>query len=298
MPVGFTKAQYRESVARVFDLYTGTATGGTTGTLVDSALARYGNDFFNGANVYIKTSTDGLAPQAESVYVTDFVAATGTVSVTPSFTVAPAAGDTYQIYTRITKAEIDDALDICVTGAEVATSLAGKSDSLDYYVTDAPKLLRRQNIIGVYRRSNDDVQNPPIEIVGWTFEDAEGILVLRLPYTLSTSDIVWLVYYAGEYSITDTSYVNLPISLVRARAVKYLCETKIGNVSDKEWWGSQLRYWSEEVKKEETMFQRRSKKVRMANWQAMAGGSSAFIENQSWLEHLAVDTGAHLIIGA
>ncbi|MFA6046469.1 MAG: hypothetical protein WC718_15900 [Phycisphaerales bacterium] len=296
MAVGFTRAQYREAIARIFGFYTGTATGGTTSTLVDTRLARFANDFFNGADLYVKTTTDTLAPQGEAVFVTDFVAATGTLSVSPAFTVAPGAGDTYQLYMRITKADIEAALDLSLVGAEVATTLAAKTDSLDYYVTSAPKLLRHQNIIGVYRRSNNDVQSPPQEITGWSLEEAEGLLTLRLPYTLLSTDVVWLVYYSGEYSAGESDVVNLPVSLVRARAAKLLCEQKINDVSDREWWGTQLRYWGDELRAHEISFQRRPTKARMFNWHAASG--IGLVEGGSWEAHLEIDTSASLIIGA
>ena len=294
MANGFTRTQLRELVARVFGFHSDTATGGGTTTIVDTKLTRFANDFFNGAQAYIKTA-GGADPETETAWVTDFVGSTGTLTVSPALSAAVQAGDTYQLYTRVSFDEINDALDKVVAGFEVATTLTAKSDSLDYYVASAPHLLRRQQIIGVWRRTNNDVRNLPTEVVGWQFEDAQGQLVLRMPYTMSTSDVIWLTYYASEHSLDDNTYVNLPMSLVRARAVVYLAENKLNNTTDRDWYGTLLRYWNERLTIEERQTQRAVKKARNVNWKQLAGGGAAFDTDQSWLGHILVDTGGHLI---
>jgi hypothetical protein len=91
----------RADLARSVGLYFyGVATGGTTGTIVDTnGLAKFvEDDVFNGALTYILTTTDTLAPQGEDRFITDHVAATKTLTVLPAFSVAPAAGDVYEIF--------------------------------------------------------------------------------------------------------------------------------------------------------------------------------------------------------
>lgn len=74
--------------------YEGTATDGTSTTLVDSSIAGvYADDFFTGMTVRVVDATDG---DAGVVAISDFVGATGTFTFTAlAFTVA--AGDTYEV---------------------------------------------------------------------------------------------------------------------------------------------------------------------------------------------------------
>jgi len=85
------------SVARMF---AGTATGGSTTTLIDtSGLLRFTEtDALQGARLYISGTTDDLAPEGESRRIQSYTVASQTITVAPAFTVAPGAGDTYEIY--------------------------------------------------------------------------------------------------------------------------------------------------------------------------------------------------------
>lgn len=88
---------------------TRTATGGTTTTLIDTARGE-ADDFWNNSWLYVASTTDGLAPQGEEALVTDFSAATDTLTFTPAMTVAPAAGDTYELRHYFSAASINGAI--------------------------------------------------------------------------------------------------------------------------------------------------------------------------------------------
>ena len=271
--VGWTRTELRELVARVFGLHDDVATGGTTTTIVDSKLARFADDFFNGTQAFVRL-TDGSAPEGQRAWVTDFAASTGTLTIAPAFSDAMLAGDRYQLFFRVSYDEINNALDMVTGSFEVATSLTPKDNALDYYVTQAPLLLRRQQLIAVWRRVNGDVKNPPVEVLGWTFEDAQGQLTLRMPYTMSSNDQLWITYYAGESSLEDCEYINAPLMLIRARAVVYLCENKLNNTTDRDWYGTLLRYWRDVLKVEEGKYQRIMKRTRMHPWALDFGGAA------------------------
>lgn len=290
MATGFTKAAYRESIARVFGLHSDTATGGSTTTIVDSKLSRYPDDHFNGTQVYIKTA-GSAAPQGETAWVTDFASATGTLTVSPALTADVEAGDTYQVYFRFSKGDIDDALGSACAGYEVATSLTPQTSSLDYYVTDATLLLRRSQIIGVWLRRHSDLETFPVEVRGWQLEEAEGQLTFRMPYTLNEDDDLWLIYYASEHTIGDNDTISLPLALVRARAVVYLLETKLNNTTDRDWYGTQLRYWGEKLAQEERKLPRPSIKAKSLDWDKY-GGQRRF---DQILKRLAIDADAYLL---
>jgi len=72
---------------------TGTADSGDTTTFVDDALTQ-ANDYWNGLPVKLTDATDGTVHYA---YVTDFVAGTDTVTISPTCTFDIDASDTYTI---------------------------------------------------------------------------------------------------------------------------------------------------------------------------------------------------------
>jgi len=262
---GFYKADYREAIARVFGYFEGTAesfgaTENRVTLLIDPTLRRFADDYFNGNQIDCQGATS---------WITDFGSATGTLMFSPGVLASEAnTEDTaYRIYQRVTKEDIDDAIGMACAGYEVATSLVPKTDSLDYYITGVKLLQRRQQIIGVWVRVHNDVRNPPVEVQGWQLEEAEGLLTFRMPYLLNKDDSVWLSYYAAEHSISDDEWLPLPIALVRARAVVYLMENKLNSVIDRDWYGTQLRYWTEKLRQEEAKFERAAKRVKLEPWQ-------------------------------
>lgn len=77
-------------------LHVGTAEAGSnTTTIVDTTLIDP-DDFWNNHYVYVD-GADGAAPEGEERFVSDFVQSTGTLTISPAFTAAVAADDTYLI---------------------------------------------------------------------------------------------------------------------------------------------------------------------------------------------------------
>lgn len=96
-----TLEQLRTALAwSVSRMFTGTATGGTTTTLIDVAgLPRFTEtDALQGGRIYIVTTTDGLAPVGESRRIQTYTTGTQTITVDRAFTAAVGAGDLYEIY--------------------------------------------------------------------------------------------------------------------------------------------------------------------------------------------------------
>lgn len=118
-------------VKEVMDVIEGTATGGSTTTLVDSALGALPNDHFNNGRLWIKSGT-----HAGEIYtVTDFTTSTGTVTFA-AVTGAIAAGVRYSIarnsypWDQIVSA-IQRALDSTwVTGID--STLEGDGETLEF----------------------------------------------------------------------------------------------------------------------------------------------------------------------
>jgi hypothetical protein len=267
--VGFYRYELRKQVARVFGIHEDVATGGSTTTIVDTKLARFANDSFIGQNAFILYA--GAAPPAlEYSWVTDFVKATGVLTVNPAFTTAVEAGDTYQLYQHVTVEEINDALQQVCLDAEIITKLTPTSSALDYYVSGAKALFRRQQMIGVWVRPASDHLTMPYEYVDWKFEDAEGHLTIRIKEPLASTDELWLHYYGGDLTRDDCVISNLPMRLIRARAVVYLVENLMArqNQGGMDRWGTLLRYWEDQRTKEERIYQRVVRKVLKFDWEA------------------------------
>lgn len=96
-------AALRAALAREIGLLiSGTATGGSTSTIVDTnRLAEYDElGALRRTLAYIRTDAGGAgaAPEGESRFVTAYSGQTKTITVAPVFSAAPAAGDTYEIY--------------------------------------------------------------------------------------------------------------------------------------------------------------------------------------------------------
>jgi hypothetical protein len=267
---GLTRLKLREEVARFFGLFASTVTSGTGSTIVCNGLARYADDYWNGANLLLLTTVDGAAPQGESAaFVTDFVRSTTTLSFEPALTASVDVGDVFELYQNVTIANIHAALNQACQGALVRTNLVPSGDTLDYNITGAVDLYRPQQITGVWRRDTG-TDSLPHEIVGYQVEDAEGCLLLRLPYLLDEDDDFWITYTAGEYSLAndDTAVINLPMALIKARAIVWLLERHAYNMDstgrDKQ--GMFLRYWQEQLVKADRAYQRPSQKVAKHVW--------------------------------
>lgn len=88
-----------KSYLRLGQMVVRTATGGTTSTVVDSKIANEGrdNDYKN-APVFI-LEADGAAPEGEFTNCSASTNSSGTITVSPAFTVAPADGDAYGLGT-------------------------------------------------------------------------------------------------------------------------------------------------------------------------------------------------------
>ena len=83
------------------DWKSGTATGGSASTLIDTVNRDEEDDYFQNTTpvsyAYILTTTDNSAPKGEERKSSDFVNSTATLSVAPDFSAAVGAGDTYTI---------------------------------------------------------------------------------------------------------------------------------------------------------------------------------------------------------
>jgi len=98
----------------------GTATGGSTTTIVDTGRlqsTQYNSDDWVGGWARIAYDSGGAAaaPETEMRPITTYAPSTGTITVNPAFSAAPASGDTYQLWRNPHPQEVLDALDAILT---------------------------------------------------------------------------------------------------------------------------------------------------------------------------------------
>lgn len=97
---------------------TRTATGGSTTTLVDTARGE-ADDFWSNSWLFISDTTDDAAPKGEEALVTDFSAATDTLTFTPAMTAAVGSGDTYELRRYFTAAMIHEAINGAIQETQI-----------------------------------------------------------------------------------------------------------------------------------------------------------------------------------
>lgn len=266
-PAGRTRRELRELVAKVFGWQSGTATGGSTTTVVDGSLARYADGYWTGANIWLASKTNAAR---NTSWVTDFVSSSGTLTVSPAFADACMAGDVYQLFRYVSKAQIDDAINEVAKGGYAHHHLTPNADlSLVYEINAAPGLMRAEQVMTVWRLSLSDAGRLPVEVKGWRVEEDQGVLTLRLPYAPLAEDDLWLVYQIGEGGlVSDDTRTTVPADLVRARAVVFLLQNILvdQDAQGLEKWGQQLRYWSEELERIERLYQLSGRRVRVYDW--------------------------------
>lgn len=229
---GWTRAELRAIIGSYFGYWRGQATGGSATTLADTKLVVYGNDYWNGASLYI-VDADGAPPQYDAVIVADFVSATGTLHLTPALSAPVAAGDTYELFQRVTVTEIHDAIARVAAGNEAIKPLVVSSSTISYSLEEVDGLVRADQVVSVWRRPDKNALQQPVEVFGWQVEDDAGALTLRLAEAASPGDDLWIVYRVGPDSILgDDEMINLPPTLIRARAIVYLLENILAKQDD------------------------------------------------------------------
>jgi len=270
-PAGHSRAELRVEVARFFGWYAFTATGGSTTTLVNNQYARFADDYFINANVWIEQA-GGAAPQNEDSYCTDFVSSTGTLTVSPAFTQPVQAGDKAQIFMRCAKADIDNALAKVGYGATALAQLTPSATTLDYSLNAVEGLHSGSQLVAVWLRAWNDADSLPYMLPGWQIADDDGILTLRLPGLLNPADGLWIEFNTGEDHLqTDDARINLPVALVKARAICWLIETVILPKQDNvglQHGGTILRDQRDVLAREERQRNIRPGKARGHNWES------------------------------
>src|SRR4051812_27303305 len=102
-----TLATIRQEVSkRTEEFISGTATGGTNQTLIDTNKLRYADDYWAEANLLLTSGTNSGLERRLSA----FASSTATCTLYSTVTAVIAAGDTYDLRRRFTVTDVDTAI--------------------------------------------------------------------------------------------------------------------------------------------------------------------------------------------
>ena len=205
-----------QAVARHFD---GTATGGSTTTLIDTAgLQRYTEtDALVGAFLYIDDTTDDLAPEGEWRRIEAYNSSTNTITVDRAFTAAVGSGDTYEIYLApLTLDQWDQCINDAIKGAwpelfTPATEDVTPTGALTYSLSAAA-----DRVLGAEITFSGSYAGYPSQpLLQWYTTGDPGSLVLKLSRPVPGTDRTIRVLTgqkfdelaAGESTSLDPQYV-------------------------------------------------------------------------------------------
>ena len=130
------------------EVYYGTATGGTTTTVVDSDIANMlSEDTFNFGMILVTDTTDDLAPKGEMRFISDFADDDGTITVPVAFSAAPGTGDRYAV------ADSRWTIEQIIGGINRGLVAIGDMPQLDVSLTTSGRLTRYTLPSGVNKRN-------------------------------------------------------------------------------------------------------------------------------------------------
>ncbi|MCS7038038.1 MAG: hypothetical protein RMN24_00740 [Anaerolineae bacterium] len=248
--MSYTLLYLRQQLAQSLDsLVQITATSGTTTTIVDTQRLDSGefpDDAFVGATVYCTATSDGLAPKGQARYVTDFVAATGTLTVGRPFTAAVDPNDAFDIYTRYTDIELNTALSFAVRDwrlIAVTTSV----DTTTYTLTGVG-LHHRGQIANVLARPKDD-QVPWAPVPNWRVWQDGPTLLLQVPTPIPADYELRVEYQAlydqlksgAQFDDTKVAGGDLWRHLLTAQMHLYRIKMQSESGVDRDWYASLYR---------------------------------------------------------
>ena len=236
--------------------FSGTATGGTTTTLIDtSGLLRYTEtDALKGAFLYINDTTDDLAPEGESRRIQSYNASTQTITVDRAFTATVGSGDTYEVYlSPLTLDQWDQCVNDAIKGAwpelfTPSTEDVSPTGALTYNLSAAA-----DRVLGAEITFSGSLAGYPSQtLLQWYSTGDPGSLVLKLSRPVPSTDRTIRVLTgqrfdalaAGESTSLDPQYV-----MDAARVQFYQRMADASRQSDR---GSYLRlmaHWQEQAAK-------------------------------------------------
>lgn len=232
--MSYTLLEIRQELARsVQGLVQGTATGGDVSYLTDASelgANRYASGHFDGADVYITDTTDDAAPKGEVRRCHTHDTTYTYLRVDPDFTAAPDAGDTYDLYYRFTKAELDQALYFALDSLRFYADLGLSANTAEYALSSAITGLHDLNqVTGVYIRNstwNGDVFRPITDYQ--LFQSAGDVVSIEFGRELPIhSSVTVRIEYIGRYDILKQAGAFVDTATVGGDLYKHILKAQM-----------------------------------------------------------------------
>lgn len=208
----------------------GTATGGSTTTLIDTnALRLTENDYFNEGTLFIKNDSSGTANDKLFAKIKDYTQTSKTIEIFDTLSEAIAAGDTYAAATRryplfVVENKINNQLflDGYIPGED--TSLTTVADQLEYTLPSGASRDLRQVL---FAASDDSNANDWTPVLNWDIQKtATGTAdTLVLSYELPAGQTLWLRY--GKQHDELTTYTSELDEVIHPDRIVYGAEAEL-----------------------------------------------------------------------
>jgi hypothetical protein len=223
----------------------GTATGGSTTTLIDTVELTQADDFWNLGTVWVTYDAGGAgaAPQGEYSVISDFTASSDTVALRSTLTAAIAAGDRYAIGRpryplSLLTSKINEVLRQIPIQKDDITTVAIAADQTEYSLPADVWDLKE-----VWVQSSDDTNDTqPERIYDWTVKKSAtgtaNVLMLGRQFTADT--LLHLKYLTDHQTLraaTDKLDTTIHVNRVVYNAVVGCLlwrKAKIGQLDENE----------------------------------------------------------------
>ena len=251
------------------------ATGGSTGTVIDTNRVEP-DDYFNQGSLFLIDTTDDLAPVLEFSEVTNFVQSTGVFTLAPVLAAAVGAGDRYGVIPSYAPDKIIEAINITLLGIPYAmsdeTTIDTVADQTEYAL---PTHITAINVTNVFVVGNDDDadDNKWVELYNWeVYTEGPGSPdLIRLPDGLSAGldiKIVYVTNHRSVYDFDDNIDKSIPTELIVFRAANWLLMERWGESTGNETLQGRINYLLERAEMAESKYARSipSKQSKIMLW--------------------------------
>ena len=154
-----TRATIRREIARRLNMdfalrvgESATATGGTTTTLIDTAMLDQADDYWNGDWLYVVNDADASTNDGKIRLITDFTQSSSTLTFLEALGASSASSDTYEIHSGWNAAQIHSAVNAAIEDGfpeffdmNIDESIVLTRDTLEYTLptSTAPYFMNR-----------------------------------------------------------------------------------------------------------------------------------------------------------
>lgn len=202
----------------------GTATGGSTSTVIDTNARTEGEDYWVGGTVWILRDAGGAgaAPEGEHSPVSGFNSTTDTLTLRNALTAAAGAGDKYAVGKKrypldILTQNVNKALQDLKLIPITDTSLTTEDDKTEYTLPAVDFMDLRQ--VFIQTRNDDSNDNSWAELHNWTIEKAatgtaDTLLLASQPETGNKLKLVYLGYHPELHLASDKLAESVPVDRV------------------------------------------------------------------------------------